>query len=265
MTLRLLEAAAFAAWPAESAFDVRGWHLRLDHGYTKRANSANATDRSEPLSDLDIDAIEARFASRGLTPAFRLPDTIPASGAILAHDARLARRGYAACDRSLVMTRALAPGDIARDACASRDPDADPRLVPDPSAWLDAFGAVAGQGAADLAAHRDILRRVAQPCVGVVAGRAGQPLGCGWSVRVGPRVGLFDIATRVGHQRKGHARRCCQALMAWGARQGARTAFLQVLASNEPAIQLYRSLGFDIAYGYAYRVLPRPDARGTPG
>jgi ribosomal protein S18 acetylase RimI-like enzyme len=38
-----------------------------------------------------------------------------------------------------------------------------------------------------------------------------------------------------------------------------------VLASNEPAIQLYRSLGFDIAYGYAYRVLPRPDARGTPG
>jgi len=151
-----LEAAAFAAWPSERTLDLRGWHLRLDRGHTKRANSANATAHALPLRETDVDAIEDHFRRRGLTPVFRLPAGPPTP-------------------------------EQARDD--------DDQLV-----------------------------------------------------------GLFDIATHPDHLRRGEARRLYRALMAWGGRRGADTAFLQVLATNRPVIDLYERLGFRIAYAYHYRV-----------
>ena len=44
-------------------------------------------------------------------------------------------------------------------------------------------------------------------------------------------------------------------MMAQAAREGATTAYLQVVMSNAPAIALYESLGFSVAYQYAYRIL----------
>ncbi|MGF6529023.1 GNAT family N-acetyltransferase [Variovorax sp. PvP013_2] len=239
-----LEAAAFAAWPSERTLDLRGWHLRLDRGHTKRANSANATAHALPLRETDVDAIEDHFRRRGLTPVFRLPAGLPTPEQAREADDRLARRGYRARDPSLVMTRPLSPADAT----------ADPALAADATAWLDAFGDVAGQAGADQAAHRDILRRIAHPCAWAVRSRDGRPVCCGLGVMVDRLVGLFDIATRPDHLRRGEARRLCGALLAWGARRGADTAFLQVLAANRPAIDLYERLGFRVAYAYHYRV-----------
>ena len=43
--------------------------------------------------------------------------------------------------------------------------------------------------------------------------------------------------------------------MGWAHGQGASAGALQVLAENEPALGLYRSLGFGrLAYRYHYRV-----------
>ena len=41
--------------------------------------------------------------------------------------------------------------------------------------------------------------------------------------------------------------------MAWGRSQGARHAWLQVLASNMVARRVYERLGFGTAYEYWYR------------
>ena len=71
---------------------------------------------------------------------------------------------------------------------------------------------------------------------------------------VGEKVGLFDIAIRQDHQRRGLARRLCGGLLGWGARQDAQTAFLQMVESNLPAISLYEQLRSKIAYRYWYRV-----------
>jgi ribosomal protein S18 acetylase RimI-like enzyme len=43
------------------------------------------------------------------------------------------------------------------------------------------------------------------------------------------------------------------ALLADARLRGARIAYLQVTAQNEPALALYRRFGFDTAYDYWYR------------
>ncbi len=47
-------------------------------------------------------------------------------------------------------------------------------------------------------------------------------------------------------------------LLAWGAGQGARAAYLQVMEENLPARALYVRHGFAAAYRYWYRVAPPP-------
>lgn len=238
-----LESAAFSAWPAQRSIDVHGWHVRLDRGYTKRANSANATADSLELAANDVASIEAHFHLYGLTPIFRLTSFAPTGDS----DRLLNSRGYRSCDTSLVMTRSL----------AGFSQSAETAVVPNAEAWLDAFGHASGKRGADQAVHLEILHRIAAPCAWAVQSADVPSLTCGLGVLVEDKLGLFDIATRLDHRRRGLARSLCKGLLAWGARRGAQTAFLQVVATNEPAIRLYEDLGFETAYSYWYRVPSR--------
>ena len=238
--LQALESAAFSAWPAQHSVDVQGWLLRLDRGYTKRANSANATTQSRALPADDVEAIELRFRESGLVPTFRLTSFAPIEDS----DRLLESRGYRRCDASMVMTRSLAGVADADEAA----------LAPDAAAWLDAFRHASGKRDADQAVHLEILRRIAAPCAWAVHSEAAPSLTCGLGVLVDDKLGLFDIATRQDHQRRGLARQLCEGLLAWGVRHGGQTAFLQVVAANAPAIRLYEQLGFETAYRYWYRV-----------
>jgi len=263
--LDALEAAAFAAWPAAHTRQDQGWTLRLDRGYTKRANSANAGAQAQELDDAALDALEAAFAQQGLAPVFRLCSF----AAVPATEARLAQRGFEARDLSLVMTRPLGLDDaLAGDAGPTTAPMPTnaaahtPALTlrPDAATWLQDFTAASGKSGADQALHLQILQRIAHPCAWAVDAAGDVPRSVALGVRVGPHLGLFDIATHAAHQRQGHAARLCRGLLAWGQAQGAHTAFLQVAAANRGAIRLYQQLGFREAYRYHYLERPAPAA-----
>ena len=68
-------------------------------------------------------------------------------------------------------------------------------------------------------------------------------------------VGLYDIVVAPDLRGRGLGRRLVAGLLAWGARAGAGRAYLQVRETNAPAVALYRSLGFTLAYRYRHRVL----------
>lgn len=59
-------------------------------------------------------------------------------------------------------------------------------------------------------------------------------------------VQVINIATRPEHRRRGHARALLDELMRDARGRGALTASLEVRASNEPAIALYRAYGFEL-------------------
>lgn len=55
---------------------------------------------------------------------------------------------------------------------------------------------------------------------------------------------------------RGFGGKLVNALLAWAAEKGATEAYLQVVATNDPAVRLYRRLGFTDAYTYWYRIPP---------
>ena len=236
-----LEQAAFSAWPALETQQLDNWALRFADGYTKRANSANAKQAIGQLTDQQLDAIEAFFHARQQPPIFRL-----ASFAIdPAIDEKLIQRGYQFNDLSLVMATTT--------AMQSYQPDAAVELL-GVEAWLKSFQQISGKTGSGQATHLRMLQSIASPYICVVIREAGQAVCCGLAVVSEGCIGLFDIVTDEAFRQRGLAKKLCDTLLHWGAEQGADTAYLQVVANNKAAINLYESMGFRRAYEYWYRV-----------
>jgi ribosomal-protein-alanine N-acetyltransferase len=65
----------------------------------------------------------------------------------------------------------------------------------------------------------------------------------GWLIA--DELQILNVATDSAHRRRGVARALLRTFFEEARRWGARTALLEVRASNEAAIALYRSLGFN--------------------
>ncbi|MBL8697339.1 MAG: GNAT family N-acetyltransferase [Alphaproteobacteria bacterium] len=243
-TIERLEELGFNAWPALHTILRDGWVLRFTDGFTKRANSANPLHPgATPLPTLIAD-FEAAYASRGQRAIFRVTPLAPPS-----LDAELAKRGYILLDESIVM---LAPRIEAR----APDPDFAVEDRPAPG-WLAGYAAASAIDAGALALMKAMLERIPPPAgFGSVSGTDGRPLAVGMAAVERGQVGLFDIVTAREARRRGLARHLVQGLLAWARTQGATSAYLQVVAANEPARRLYSGLGFVPAYGYHYRIAP---------
>ena len=237
-----IEERAFNAWPALATVLAGGWVLRFADGFTKRANSVNAL---APTVDAAAMAAIARpiYASRGLPLIFRLS---PLAGKDA--DRLLADLGAARVDETLVMRLAL-------DRQLVRDADVRIDSVPSPH-WSAGFAAANRVPENRRALHDRVLAAICWPTAFAALERDGTAIAWGLAVAERGMVGLFDIVTAPEARRQGAARRLVTALMAWGSEAGAVDAYLQVVATNTPAIRLYESLGFQEAYRYHYRVFP---------
>lgn len=241
---RAIEEAALRAWPAAQQLLFDGWVARLSDGYTKRANSALLLyPQTDSCSTETVGRIESLYRAQSLPVIFRLLSFTTPDG----FDAELESRGYRPADSTLVLARQIG---------ADLELDPDVRSL-DVETGIDAHAHMNDLSAAILPGHRAILERIpgGLSFVGLFAG--DELAACGLSVVDGPLVGLFDIVTDPAHRRKGYGARLVQGMLAAAARTGATTTYLQVIASNAPAIALYRSLGFEDAYSYAYRILDR--------
>ena len=192
------------------------------------------------------DDIERRLADvvewyrvRALPTIFRInPICDPA------FDAVLSDIGYVVDAPTLVMRRAISQRSEVHDVIESSVATDD---------WISAeFGALgidpslAGPWLATIAS-------VPGPAAFVSPAVAGRPVGAGLGVVVGDYLAVFEVVVDPAYRRQGHATRMMGALHAFGVRSGAKTAFLQVLESDERAIALYRTLGYEISHRYWYR------------
>ncbi len=239
--VRALEERAFNAWMPLETMLVGGWVLRFADGYTKRANSINAW--SPEISALDIATIaHPIYAARRLPLIFRLSPLARHDA-----DATLAAAGYGLLDETHVLTAPISAGSLDPAVAIMASPDRN---------WADGFAHANRVAAPSRVTHDAMLARIRNPAVFASLVEDGRPLAWGFAVAERGMIGLFDIATSPEARRRGIGRRLVTSLLAWGRTQGASRAYLQVVASNVPALALYRQLGFVCAYKYHYRIAP---------
>jgi len=243
--IRALEARAFRAWPALETRTNRGWVQRLAAGYTKRANSINALEPKDALTNEMKNDLEAPYRAAGLPPVWRLTPLAPAGT-----DDLLAAAGYRRIDESLVQRAPLEDRFV---------PDPEVRIAPSPSdAWLAGFATLSPVAPAHRGTMTRMLRSIGAP-VGFARvedknAPGGEPVAFALGVVDGDHVGLFDVLVAPQARRRGLARRLTQSIGAWGREHGALFCYLQVVATNAAARPLYADLGFETVYSYAYRV-----------
>ncbi len=236
-----LERHCAKAWPAPEIVRLNGWELRFAPG--SRSRRVNALTPLSPVPGKFEETLElARKLCRQRDVACTVRIT-PAAGAEAT--AVLDRQGVPVLDFTAVEVAPLGPG-LALDAEVT--------IETAPSrAWIDGMAAANGVGAEEKAVIERLLGDVLYPQAFATTMQDGTPAAFARAAVGDGLMGIFHVTTRADARRKGHARRAVSSLMAWGRRQGAMRAYLQVTADNAPARALYAELGFREAYVYTYR------------
>lgn len=239
-----LEEACSNAWPPATTMHYEGWQVRFSGGIIRRTNSVNPLPERRAAPDAIIDFAERAYAARGRTAIFRVPTIADDL------DDALAERGYVEQAPTLTLCGALSGMPAAADHAVA--------MTERPErSWLDAWTRFSGADEENRKIYETMTGFILVPSrfasIEVDGRIAAQAYG---TIHRGILV-LESVATDPEFRKRGLARRVLGALMDWGRSEGADTAGLQCLAGNDPALSLYRSLGFGrMAYPYHYRMRP---------
>jgi len=239
----LLEELSLNAHPAYQSIHYDGWILRFTDGFTRRANSVQTLYKSMLPIDEKIDYCEAQYASRGLRTVFKLTGSHHPANL----EAALEKRGYEFDCETRVQTASLnAMPPPEGEAWAVLDTYMTP-------IWLDELARLRPLLDDERDAFTRLQLQIAPRCGyvrlvvdGVTTGLAMGVIERGW-------LGVYDVIVSPSQRGRGYGRQTMLHLMAWGSAQGAAHVYLQVMAENAPALQLYKGLGFQTVYSYWYR------------
>ncbi|MNW31534.1 putative acetyltransferase [compost metagenome] len=267
---KFIEELSLQSWPALAQIELGGWLLRFAEGYTKRSNSVNplyvgSKADAQNIADTQdiadkIKRCEQYYHQAGLPTVFKITPYIEPSNL----DAVLQGRGYTQTDLSRVQSMDLA-GLAPLSLLKTRDSHSQcldaaecqvtilKELNP---LWLETVGRLSGLSEAHGEVKQRLLRYSGLNAGYVLLHEEGVPVACGLGVVTGGGLGIYEIGTDSAFRRRGYARQLLLHLLEWGTAQGAQFAYLQVLADNKPALQLYEGLGFQDRYSYWYRVQP---------
>ena len=245
---RRIEEAGLNALQTQRQLFYDGWVLRLSPGRAKRGRSVSAHFESSLPLDEKIAYCEAVYARHRLPLLFRItPFSRPPGLA-----AALKGHGYVPFDETLVQAVAL---DVLPDLPPLQD-GVRARAV-DAATFADAVGRLRGYDAVQRDAHLERLAQSPLETRFVVVEAFGETVASAQMAGDRDVVGLFDVITAEGHRGHGHATAAVGRLLAWAWEHAMRLVYLQVTATNAPALAIYRKLGFRTVYSYHYLARPR--------
>lgn len=221
-----------------------GWLVRLCPGKAKRARCINALATGQQPVTEKLARAQACYDAAGLPLVIRVTPFSQPAGL----DDQLALHGLEAFDDTVVMVT-----ELANLSAAAPIPQGLQLAPAGPDDYARIVGTLRGSPPDQQHAHAQRLASSPVPYQGWVLRRDGEVLAGAQLAREGDCVGLYDVITAAPARNQGLSRALCGALLQQAATQGARVAYLQVDADNEPARALYRRLGFGDGYQYHYR------------
>lgn len=236
--IRHLEHISLRAWASLETEAYDGWLLRYAKGYTGRANSVQALDNSSLPLMQKIDYCENWYAQRNLPAIFRLTSAMQPPEL----DDVLDERNYERYNETLVQVSPLSNLSPVQSANFHFDSSVSDE-------WLEAWGTWNNVPEQHIAIAKMMLSDDStHACFAWIDNTA-----VGLAICEDNYVGLFDIVVDPHQRGQGLGFSLVNSLLAWGKSQGAKMAYLQVVANNVPALALYDKLGFKTHHHYWYR------------
>ncbi len=240
--LTMLEELSLNAYPGVQMLHYDGWVLCLSPGRWRRANSIQIMNPSMLLLDEKIAACEALYGAHGKSTVFKLTRQSPT-----ALEPELIARGYTYDAETSVQTMTLdtvpALAEF-KDVTAALEPDA---------AFTEPFFHIHHMDEEVRGPWRRIQQGILPLCGYLRLEAGGETVAVAIGVVERGWLGVYGVGVAPEQQRRGYAQRIMQALMAWGAANGATHSYLQVMRDNLAALALYDRLGYREAYRYWYR------------
>ncbi|RKL67428.1 GNAT family N-acetyltransferase [Salipaludibacillus neizhouensis] len=242
--IQKIEELSLNALPALQTHLFDGWVLRFADGYTKRANSINALYFSKQEVEQKIDISEQIYEKRNLRTVYKItPQVFPQN-----LDKSLDERDYVLEGITSVQLLPLEKIELH----SAQNVEVYEYLH---DSWLSAFCRLSKIKENDQSTMKQILRNIVPGiCYAMVIDDNGNVVACGRGVLEGEYIGLYDIITDEKYRYKGYGEKLVLQILQWGKESAAKFAYLQVMISNVPALNLYSKIGFEEKYSYYYRI-----------
>lgn len=240
--VRRLEAVGFRAWPASSVVYDGSWQVRLTGSHpSKRLNCVVALDPSDHRDiALRLEKASRRFEAHGRLLLIRQTPLSPKQ--LIDH---LEASGWECFEDVVTMTCELGTLEL---------PDTMDHLpTHDVGRFVDADITVHETDPALKPALAEIITGIKPPTgLFIIEDPQSGPLAATLCVQDNDLAGIMSLAVRADRRGQGLGVEILSTALRWARMRGARTAWLQVVATNEAALALYARTGFKEAYRYHY-------------
>ena len=237
-----LEELSLNAWASLQTVLYDGWVLRFANGYTRRANSINPLYASSMDVGQKLQFCENLYREKELPVVFKMTPTVFPSNL----DERLSEKGYQKEAPTSVQTIELETINLQLASGA----EIQEKLSKE---WLDNFCRMSAISEKNRKTLQEILTNIVPQHIFIFLKTNGRVVACGLGVLQSGNIGLFDIVTDKDFRCRGYGQQLVTSILAWGAQNKAKKAYLQVMLDNTPALNLYSKIGFSEQYQYWYR------------
>jgi GNAT superfamily N-acetyltransferase len=235
-----LERICSEGWRAVDQEPLGEWMLRAAGGFTGRANSARVGGDPGTTTNQALAAVRRFYDERGLRPMAQV--VVGSDGQATCESAGWVQARPDGQD-AIVQVTSVAQSRRAVARQSSESVAITDTLGDD---WMAAYGRTAD-------ADPSVVRRVMESGDHVAFARIGDPVvAVGRGVVTGDWMGLQAVEVLPEHRGHGLATTVVDALLSWGASQGALSAYLQTLPDNAAALALYARYGFTTHHSYRY-------------
>lgn len=240
--VRRLEAVSFRAWPASSVIYDGSWQIRLTGSHpSKRINCVVPLDPSDyGNSAKRLEKARRRFEDFGRPLVVRETTLMPPQlKEFLSND------GWSMFEEVKVMTADLSEMELPETLVSLPSHDI--------GRFVDASLKVGGGDLSLRPAIAEIVSSI-KPALGLFINEEveGSPLATVICVQDNDLAGIFSLDVVASQRRTGLGTQILASALRWARISGARSAWLQVVSTNAPAIALYEKFGFTEAYHYHY-------------
>jgi len=268
--VRFLEEIGANGHVALNVMQYDGWLLRFSNGYTSRANSVCVLYPSTRPVEEKIAYCEKCYAEQGLPTIFKVTDLDKEFSDLLV------RRGYEIVTPTDVMEvvawDADAENENAENAYAEKENAESENACnehtgqvsdglgetycvfsSEPTEWLPHYFAF--ENVTDETKKKTFQKMLSRVMIDVSYGilyYEGEPVACA-SIAVEHGYALLhNVIVTSSMRGKGLGEKLCRAMITKAKEMGADHVFLQVVQSNQVAMNLYKKLGFQKDYTYWY-------------